>query len=48
MHTLTQPLPKTLTRDELDALLAVPKNLRDQALIETLAAAACASAKPAA
>jgi len=34
---LTQPLPKTLSRDELDALLGVPKNLRDQALIEAMA-----------
>ena len=33
----TQRLPKTLTRDELNALRCVPKNLRDQALIETMA-----------
>ena len=37
MHTLTQPLPKTLSGDELDALLAVPKNLRDQAYLEAMA-----------
>jgi hypothetical protein len=30
-------LPKALTRDELSALRCVPKNPRDQALIETLA-----------
>ena len=33
----SQPLPKTLSPDELEALLAVPKNRRDQALIETMA-----------
>ena len=37
MHTLIQPLPKTLSRDELDALLAVPKNRRDQAYLEAMA-----------
>ena len=37
MHTVTQPLPKTLSPDELDALLAVPKNPRDQAFIEAMA-----------
>ena len=30
-------LPKALTGDELNALRCVPKNLRDRALIETLA-----------
>ena len=37
MHTATQNLPKTLTIDELDALLAVPKNTRDQAYLEAMA-----------
>ena len=40
MSTATQPinpLPKALTPDELDALRAVPKNPRDQALIEVMA-----------
>ncbi len=30
-------LPKTLSPDELERLRAVPKNLRDQALIEVMA-----------
>lgn len=33
----THTLPKALTRDELGALRCVPKNVRDQALIETMA-----------
>ena len=33
----TRRLPKALTADELDALRAVAKNARDQALVETLA-----------
>jgi len=40
MSTATKPinpLPKALTPDELDALRAVPKNPRDQALIEVMA-----------
>ena len=42
MSTLSSPfscrrLPKALTPDELSALRAVPKNLRDRALIEVMA-----------
>jgi len=33
----THTLPKALTRDELGALRCVPKNVRNQALIETMA-----------